>query len=352
MDYQIAFYIHHHGSGHIMSALSIAKAFSDKTIAFLGSNLSPYKSIIPHRIKCIHLPLDIAAAGEKIDERNERCKNFLYAPLNIAGIRDRNHILTSFFATHPSLLFIVDTSPEIVALARLCSVPVVVIQQHGKRNDLAHLLAYDSAVKIVALFPEEIHPDCPGWVKEKTLYAGGLSRYKGSDENKTTEREIGIFVGSGGTSIDFDFISHLARETPNHSFKAIGKIEVNRDERQRTLDNLNLTGLVADPQKELETCSIIIGNCGHNTVMEVATLNKRFICVPEDRPFFEQLDKAEKIEQQYGVKVVLPENLFTTNWRLLIDDTLKTSADWKNMVNPNATNLIRSEFDKLAKDLF
>lgn len=336
----------------MMSALSIAKAFSDKAVTFLGSNLLPYKSIIPKQIKCVHLPLDVASAEENIDERNEQCKNFLYAPLNIAGIRDRNHILTGFFATHPSLLFIVDTSPEIVALARLCSVPVIVVQQHGKRNDLPHLLAYDSAVKIVALFPEEISPDCPGWVKEKTLYAGGFSRYNVPDEGKTTECEIGILIGSGGTSIDFNFISHLAREIPNHLFKAIGKIETNKDEEQSPPHNLNLTGLVDDPQKELEACSIIIGNCGHNTVMEVATLNKRFICVPEDRAFFEQLDKAEKIKQQYGVKVVLPENLFTTNWRILIDETLQTPADWKNMVNPNATNLIRCELDKLANDLF
>lgn len=352
MDYQIAFYIHHHGSGHIMSALSMAKAFSDKNVTFLGSNLLPYKSIIPHQIECIHLPLDIATEEEKIDERNEQCKNFLYAPLNIAGIRDRNQILTSFFATHPLLLLIVDTSPEIVALARLCSVPAVVIQQHGKRNDLPHRLAYDSAVKIVALFPEEISPDCPRWVKEKTLYTGGFSRYKVVENAKTTEGEIGILVGSGGTSIDFDFISHLASETKNYSFKVIGKIELNKNERQTTIGNLILTGLVADPLKELKTCSVVIGNFGHNTVMEIATLNKRFIGIPEDRPFFEQLDKAEKIRRQYGMKVVLPEEMFTTDWRTLIDETLQTPADWKNMVNPNAINLIRCELDRLATNLF
>jgi hypothetical protein len=53
MAFNIAFYIHHHGSGHLMRSLSIAAHLDDCKITFLGSDLDRYRSIIPEHVQLI-----------------------------------------------------------------------------------------------------------------------------------------------------------------------------------------------------------------------------------------------------------------------------------------------------------
>ncbi len=352
MEYHLGYYVHHHGSGHIMRALSIAKEFSANNVTFLGSGLKNYENIIPQQIQCIHLPMDLPSDSEKIDVISESCLNYHYAPIGIAGIRNRNVILTKFFADHPRLLFVVDTSAEIVALARLCSVSVIIMQQHGGRNDLAHQLAYDSAVRIIAPFPETISPAVPDWVKRKIIYVGGFSKYSVSDRKEATFPLIGILVGAGGTSIDLSFLVYLASQLRVYKIKAIGKICLRERDLQSLPENLELMGQLSDPLYVLNQCCVIIGNAGNNTVMEMATLNKRFVAIPEDRPFNEQLDKAKLINEHYGIPYILPKDILTTNWNDLIVKTLSMTLNWGNMINEQATQEIKQEFDKLAQEIY
>lgn len=352
MEYEVGFYIHHHGNGHLMRSISIAKEFTDKKITFLGSNLSAFKNIIPGNIDCIHLPLDVANLNETTDEAFESCKNFHYAPLHIAGLRERNNLLTNYFVNHFPLILVVDTSTEIVTLARLCGIATVVILQNGNRNDLPHLLAYDSAVKIIAPFAKTISPDLPAWVKHKTFYAGGFSKYNFHDKFPYKQKTISVLIGAGGTSINFSFLFHLATQVPNYLFKIIGKITIDKISLDNLPANLLLFGRLDNPLTELQNCCLIIGNAGHNTVMEVASLNKHFICIPEERPFFEQLDKADKIKHLPGIKVILPNDIMVADWNSLISETLNHKLKWGNMINPYATKSIRVELDKLSKTIF
>ncbi len=352
MEYHLGFYVHHHGSGHMMRSLSIAKEYKYENITFLGSRLKDYKNIIPQQINCIDLPLDIPLATENTNSSDESCLNFHYAPINVMGIRERNLILTQFFTKHKRLLFIVDTSAEVVALGRLCSVPVVIIQQHGDRNDLTHQLAYDSAVKVIAPFPEMLSPNSPDWVKKKTFYAGGFSKYNITDREEIKEQEIGVLVGSGGTSIDLNFLLYLANQLQNYKIKAIGHIYLNNKCKDSLPANLELLGRLSNPLRELNRSCVVIGNAGNNTVMEAATLNKRFICIPEDRPFNEQLNKAKQINKHYGITYVLPEDILSTDWTALIVKTLSAPVLWGDLINSNATQLIRQQLDELAEDIF
>lgn len=352
MQYTVAFYIHHHGSGHLMTALAIAEELTTQKIVFLGSGLERYKELIPDRISCIHLPLDVPTKDEMVDELTESCKNFLYAPPNVKGIRERNKMVAEFFVENYPLIFIVDSSPEMVAFGRLCSVPTVVIQQHGERNDLSHLLSYDNAVEIIAPFPKSLRPDNPEWVYEKTFYAGGFSRFDSRSDGKlSVEKFIGVLVGSGGTSINNNFISHLASSAPSYCFKVFGSIDT-IGKSNLNMPNIIWMGFLKDPIQELSTCKVIIGNAGHNTVMEMASLNKRFVCIPEERPFFEQRDKANKIEHAFNVPVVLPDELYTINWDGLLDEVAEEKSYWEGMINLNAAKDISDRVESLALKFF
>lgn len=352
MKYTVGFYIHHHGNGHLMRAIAIASALRVEDVFFLGSNLERFECLIPDKVTCIHLPFDLPNDQESNSTQTETCRNFHYAPLNVKGIRERNLKIASFFVDHQPLIFVVDTSVEILAFARLCGIPTISIQQNGNRNDLPHLLAYDSATEIIAPFPAELRPDNPSWVVKKTVYTGGFSKYYLENNFKTAKKNcVCVLIGAGGSSITIGFLHHLAKSAPRFKFNVLGKIEDVLDDNDR-MDNLIFSGYLTDPKEQLQQCAIVIGNAGNNTVMEVATMNKKFICIPEQRPFFEQLDKATRIARAYQVEVILPENLYLTDWETLLNKVASSHPQWQGMINPNAVHNICDRIEKLAAKIY
>lgn len=278
-------------------------------------------------------------------------ETFHYAPLNISGLRERNKIMTDFFAEQYPLLLIVDVSVEITLLARLCGIPTIVVRQHGSRHDPAHLAAYHSASALLAPYPKTMQRQEAKWLTDKTIYTGGFSRYDVKDEykNPTENLSVAVLTGSGGTSIDLQFICYLARHCSNWNFDVIG---LPKPETKDLPENIIFHGHLQDPLELLISASVVIGNAGHNTVMEMAALNKRFIAIPEDRPFDEQIQKAE-ILQELGLAIVIePQAFYKTDWQSLLSDTAQTSPDWTGIVLPQATNLAAVGILSVYKSIF
>ena len=149
MSAKFAFYIHHHGSGHLMRALAIASQLKDSQVTFLGSGLTRFRDIIPENIHCINLPDDVAGPQDIFASRKQL--DFLhYVPMNVEKVAARAAAISSaLHALFPSIL-VVDVSVEVTLLATLCGTPTVVIRQNGDRDDQAHLLAYECAQLLVA----------------------------------------------------------------------------------------------------------------------------------------------------------------------------------------------------------
>jgi len=349
MLYHTAFYIHHHGSGHLMRALAIATKING-AITFLGSDLHSYSSLIPTHIACIHLPADIPTKEDQFYSSGSDAPALHYAPLNVAGLRDRAAILSRFFATNYPLLLVVDVSVEIALFARLCGVPTVIVRQHGLRNDTAHLNAYQSALLLIAPYSRNLQSGAPEWVDEKTVFAGGFSRFPLSEElnEETFSTEVAVMAGRGGTSLDITFVHFLALACPDFRFHVLGIA----DDGLQVPENVILYGPIDDPSQVLKECAIIIGNAGHNTVMEAASLQKRFICVPENRPFSEQEHKASSLATALGTTVILPELLYQTKWNNVLHHVLNILPNWGNTINPDALQTIADTIEQLAATLF
>ncbi len=98
--------------------------------------------------------------------------------------------------TDPALI-VVDVSVEVALFARLLSVPTVVMRLAGERNDQPHLEAFRSATRVLAPFPAALDaPGTPGWVRDKTFYAGFLG---GAAPAPTREgQDIVVVFGRGG----------------------------------------------------------------------------------------------------------------------------------------------------------
>ncbi|SEB09837.1 glycosyltransferase [Pedobacter hartonius] len=332
----ICFYIHHHGAGHLMRALSIAAVLQGFKIFFLGSNLRPYAGLIADEIECIHLSSDVPAENDL--HFSAHPLTFLhYAPLGIAGQRERIALLTDIFKDTSPMLLIVDVSVEITLLARLCGIPSIVIRQHGRRDDLPHMNAYESAELLIAPYSAGMAP--PGekdWISAKTLYAGGFSKYsnlKDSDINEEIPDQVAVLLGQGGSSMDAEFINHLADCCENYNFHVIGLRACIETEAKH---NVIWHGQLDDPITVLRYCKVVIGNAGHNTVMEMADLNKRFICIPEERPFEEQLQKAELLKANGNAMVVKSGNLNLLNWPVALDTMVRKQPNWKGVTEKTA----------------
>ncbi|QPH40890.1 glycosyltransferase [Pedobacter endophyticus] len=330
----IAFYVHHHGAGHMMRTLAIAKMLPGFGITLMGSNLKAYADRIPPEYNMVNLPMD-TPEDDDLDFKPLDPQGLHYAPLNIRRQRERVNLMTDFFKSTFPLLLVVDVSVEVAMLATLCGVPFITVKQHGNRNDLPHLQAYHNAVGLLAPYPEKMKDNDAPWILAKTFFAGGISRYQPQpDEAKLTNKQIAIVIGRGGTSINIPFIQHLAKTCAEWHFNILGNLELT----EHDYKNVSFLGNVTDPKAILARCAIVIGNAGHNTVMEVAALSKRFIVIPEERPFDEQVVKAEILRKLNLAAIVRTDELFSTCWHDLFVDTIGLKPDWSAIVGWDAAS--------------
>ncbi|MCK8490560.1 hypothetical protein M0L20_01780 [Spirosoma sp. RP8] len=351
MPINIAFYVHHHGSGHLMRCLAISTLLTDCQITFLGSRLAAYSSLIPDSINCIELPMDTPSSADRHYAEGNPVEGLHYAPLNVEGQRQRTALLTEFFNRVSPLLFVVDVSVEVALLARLSGVPTIVIKQHGNRQDLPHQLAYQSAEVVLAPFSPMMKQEETPWLANKLVYTGGFSRYPLQVNSRSGEQanRAAVLVGAGGTSLDATFLIHIARQAPDWIFEVVGKLAGSTTDCVPT--NVIWHGQLDDPRLILERCVLVIGNAGHNTVMEMAALNKRFIVIPEQRPFEEQLIKATILDQLALAYVVHPHELYQTNWPAVLTATAAREPHWQGIVDEEATaraaQLIRQTYGSI-----
>ncbi|MCC8409316.1 hypothetical protein LJ707_10255 [Mucilaginibacter sp. UR6-1] len=197
------------------------------------------------------------------------------------------------------------------------------------------MAAYQSASALLAPYHFKMQRSEAAWLTDKTIFAGGFSRYATDDIKNIQEIDntIAILTGRGGTSIDLKFINHLADTCRSWRVEVIGIL--NEDYTQLP-ENVVLYGHLPDPIKILRRAKIVIGNAGHNSVMEMASMNKRFIVIPEKRPFDEQIDKAELLEELGLATVVQPNQLYDTNWKRLLSDTTRSVPDWRDLIDNDA----------------
>lgn len=351
MPLNYCFYIHHHGAGHVIRAVTIAKELYADKICFMGSDLHRFQTLIPEHITCMHLPLDLPIASDKFNKVRS-VSSLHYAPLCVQGIRERNKLMMSYFCDHPQMLLIVDVSVEVTMLARLCGIPTVVIRQHGRRGDLAHQLAYENAELIIAPYSETLSSRYEeGLFAYKTLFSGGFSRYTNSTSLSapTSNAHLAIFVGHGGTRIDSYLVRHLRSQIPSaYHLHILGQLE---DDIK--LEYCTFHGHVHDPEHLIERCNIVICNAGHNTVMELADLRKRMICIPAGRPFEEQEVKCRHLQRHGLAIVVKEEDVFDTNWNKCIKRAERLDLEgWANIMNPGAGKLIAHRLTTVYENLF
>lgn len=306
-DIHIGYYVHHHGAGHGVRALTIAEQLG-YPVTLMGSRL-PEGPLAPH-VERLALPLDTAEGVEACTPNGLH-----YAPLGVEGLRVRMATMANWFRDHWPCLLVVDVSVEVALLARLCSVPVLYVRQHGQRDDPAHALAYQSANALLAPYPEEMEaPDTPGALRGKTHYSGWLSRFAEQPAAMPEPGRVLVICGRGGSGLTPALLNAAALACPDRQLRVAG---VDAELLAGGPPNLVPLGHLSNPLEEMRRAGVVMGSASDSLVSEAASLGCRFVAVAEERPFDEQLHQARQL-QSLGVAVGLEAWPAPAQWPVVL----------------------------------
>src|SRR5215831_1764252 len=146
----IGWYLHHQGFGHAVRFMAVAERMRGfaPDVKFVGVG-----SVRPSQWDgdWLDLPRDDDPPPMNADETAGGALH--WAPLMHSGMRSRSVITAQWLLDSNCQVFVSDVSIEMLALARLCSVPTVAVAMRGRREDRPHTLGYDIAQKLLAPWP-------------------------------------------------------------------------------------------------------------------------------------------------------------------------------------------------------
>ena len=293
---------------------------------------------------------------------NQDCQtySFHYAPFYADSYRQRAVSIAEWVGQTKPVAVIVDVSAEISQYLRFLGIPVIAVRQHGDRTDYPHLAGYDAAYKLFAPFPKILEfGSIPSWIRDKTIYAPGFSRYSNQVLSRSTARRklnipagqkvILVLNGKGGGRNSLSQIAAAATATPECLWLVVGKVDHNC---QSLPQNVSVVGWCQDTYVYLKAADVAIASAGHNTVMEIGTAGVPFLCLPEFRPFDEQEIKAQVLAK-LGLCHVIKTFPSRNSIRSILERVnLIDTSKWQQIIASDgaaqAAQAITSEVELLA----
>ncbi|WP_084442892.1 glycosyltransferase [Arthrobacter sp. CAL618] len=316
---RVAYYTHHHGSGHLRHALNIAR-LEVVDLLVTGSTEPAGLRTIPHT-RFAQLTTDTGPDGEPYPTPEEPFLH--YTPINSA-IRHRFAELHAAWRDFDPQVIIIDVSAEAAIFARLCGYPVIYRRMPGDRSDAVHELAYASASELVAYYPRRLEES--SYLEafgHRTQYLGMLSPTGGAetDSAKPGGRIITVQTSLGGNGVNLGDLVQAARSCPSWQWNvaglSTGSIELP--------PNVRLLGVLKDPAQELAAADIIITSAGYHAVAAAAAAGRPTILVPEERPFGEQAAFARALAITAGIPMA--ESWSDVSWPDLLRQAEASDAN-------------------------
>ncbi|NJB86594.1 putative glycosyltransferase [Lewinella marina] len=316
----VAFYVHHHGSGHATRTRVLAAALPSEVPVHVFTSA-------PERFKgwergTVHtLPPDVAPDRDPARDLLED-QVLHYAPVEVPDVSRRMALIANWIAEHRPAWFIVDLSVEVALFVRLCGVRVALVRLHGHRDDLAHRGAFGLADRLLAPFPAELEDaHTPAWVRGKTTYLGAFSRYDHRTEDRLSCRQLlglppdariaTVINGRGGGARVPSEWAKIAAAVPDWLFLLVGEVD---PDSATGPGNLRAAGRQSDTFPWLRAADVVVGSGGTNTMFEIGAARVPYLSLPEPRPFDEQHCKMEAL-QRHGLTRIVPPGLPPAAWR-------------------------------------
>lgn len=307
----VGYYVHHHGRGHAsrFRRISDAWTFENELVALSESDVGGIE-LVPDVPEC---PLDPTAGGV-----------FHWAPVGDPTLAHRAAQIVGWLCARTPRGCVVDVSVEAALLCRLAGVATVVVRQHGDRTDVAHDLAYRSARRLLAPFPQELeHRMTPDWVVDKTDYSGFIGAGDAPSCRPppfvVDSDDVIVLWGAGGGELSDDSLKALCCAVWPNRVICAGNIGAARSVGQSgSGSNLVRLGWLDRIGPLLTSRPTIVSSAGNNTVADAATAGCALVVVPQARPFDEQHRHAESLADA-GVAAVAHATMSITAWRSALD---------------------------------
>lgn len=300
INLKIGYYVHHLGDGHRQRALAIA-SYNPSYFTLIGTNLKNKT----HNINYVSLPCDIV----KGNNYNAHLASTSYTPLREPIITQRMGKIAGWIKKNQPNLMVVDVSLEIAMLSRLFSIPTIYVRLVGNRWDSAHMDAFLAAEALLCPFSEQMElPSTPDWVKQKSFYFPKIVA-QNIAVHTAEKNNLLVLLGAGGHEITIDNLINLAKQAPSWSIHVLGEVKIPLN--INLPKNLYLHGWIKDYQPYIAKAVVVAGAAGDGVVNNVLAYKKAYICLPQQRPFDEQIEKAKALEK-LGIEVIFDIN--NVNW--------------------------------------
>ena len=342
----IGYYVHHSGRGHFDRACLIASRLQ-RPCTLIGT--LPDQDI--DSLSALRLPNDIPSDGMVVADDNNLPHALHFAPVGFPPLRERMASIAAWVEAHRPAVAVIDVSVEVTLFFRLLSVATIVFRLAGDRSDAAHLEAFRAAERIIAPFPAPFeHAATPAWVRDKTIYAGFIHAQVRNEAPRVSPNTVAVVMGFGGSRMAIADVILAARATPDHRWHVYG---IAFDGDGELPSNLTMHAFVADIDDRVARAHILIGAAGDGLVSLAVRHRKRFICIPEERPYGEQTTKANVLAA-LGVAIVRQSWPHSSDWPALLAaaaqidlsgvDALHSHASLANVCK--AIDEIANKFDR------
>lgn len=169
-------------------------------------------------------------------------------------------------------------------------------------------------------------------IMKRTKFVGPLVNFDYDNvaliDRKSTKPYIVVSLGGHAYRKPlFDCILEVAKKIPDVDFDIFTFFEA-----EEVPENVNLKGMIADISSYLKTADIIIAQAGHSTAMEILSLGKPSIIVP-DLNQIEQENNAKRMAELQVSEVINHKNLtahkmFDSIQKVMKDEKYKKNAEF------------------------
>jgi hypothetical protein len=314
MKRPIGYFVHHQGRGHAERAAAIVNALpADQPVVLFSARADIFPPLNANvAIRTIPSLFEATGAEETGFGQVRTPATLHCAPLGWGGITHAVATIAGWFDVARPALFVTDVSAELAQLARIASVPGVVVVQHGQRDDVGHMAAYEGALGLLAPYaPALEQPGRPDWMLAKTHHAPGVGVTVSAIDRAAARALLGlpadaeivvVVAGGGGGGTPATPLTLGARAEPDALWLTIGTVE--HEWHATAPANLRHVGWVGTPDLYIAAADRVVSSAGNTTVHMIAAAGRPWIVVPEWRYFDEQLWKARMLGEA-GAAVVL-----------------------------------------------
>lgn len=322
----IAWYVHHHGRGHVTRLLAVRPHVDDDVVVL--SSL-PEPDALPDATRWIQIPRDDRPeSGVDPALLQPTAGGALHwAPVGHRGHADRLAAIASELPRARAV--VVDVSMEVTALSRLLGRPVALFAQPGDRQDRPHVLGRSLADAIIAPWPSAPADRADAARSDDHVeHVGGISRFENRSPRRTSAPSTVLALGGGADDEGWDaMLTRAIDETPGWTWTVRGS----RD-------------WVEDPWDELTDADVVVTAAGQNAIADVAAARARIVVVPRPRPFGEQHETARRL---VDAGLATPHDP-AEPWDGLLRQASESRPDWARWRVDGATQRAASIIERTA----